>query len=111
MTNDKLEMDNRFCNECFIEYKKLGGKKDITSYRINLSVFLDQTLEIWVYGDPSKHNSREKSMYAVSKIANISMKEVNLILESIDKLSSYTWLEKKTNGSICQNPHLMMTRN
>ena len=89
MTNN-IRTHDGFTKECFIEYKKLGGKKDIIAYRINLDVFLEETRDILVYGDPSKHNSREKSMYAVSKIANISMKEVNLILESIDKVSSYT---------------------
>ena len=79
-----------FFNHYFDEYKNLGGKKNKKEYGNNLWIFFDETLEIWVYGNTEQHDTREDSMYAVSEIANIPMKEVNLILESVDNVTAYT---------------------
>ena len=76
--------------EYFEEYKKLGGKSNKTKYLKNLDIFIEETLDIWVYGDPIKHDNRSDSMYAVSDIAKIPMKEVNLIFESVDNIHTYT---------------------
>ena len=82
--------DHEFADEYFEEYVSLGGKKSKKKYFENLEIFFDETLEIWVYGNTELHNTREDSMYAVSEIANIPMKEVNLILESVDNVTAYT---------------------
>ena len=55
-----------------------------------IDIFIDETLDIFVFGDPTRHDSREDSMYAVSNIANIPMREVNLIFESVDNIDAYT---------------------
>jgi len=82
--------DHEFADEYFEEYVSLGGKKNRTKYDKNIEIFFDETLEIWVYGNTEQHDTREDSMYAVSEIANIPMKEVNLILESVDNVTAYT---------------------
>ena len=82
----RFELNNAWFNE----YKSLGGKKSKKQYFKNLEIFFDETLEIWVYGNPEQYETREDSMYAVSEIANIPMREVNLILESVDNVTSYT---------------------
>jgi len=83
-------MKHPFFSDYWREYKSLGGKKNKREYSKNLEIFFDETLEIWVYGNPEQHNTREESMYAVSEIANIPMKEVNLIFESVDNVTAYT---------------------
>ena len=74
----------------FKEYKKLGGKKNRKEYDINLDIFLDHTLEIYVYGNTTKHVTRSKAGYAVMKEAKITVEEYNLIFESVDNVTSYT---------------------
>ena len=76
--------------EYYKEYKRIGGKKSKKQYFENLDIFIDETLDIFVFGDLTRYDSREDSMYAVSEIANISMKEVNLIFESVDNVTAYT---------------------
>ena len=76
--------------EYYKEYKLLGGKKSKREYFKNLDIFIDETLDIFVDGNPIRHNSREDSIYAVSEIANIPMREVNLIFESVDTVTAYT---------------------
>ena len=75
----------------FKEYKKLGGKKNRKEYDINLDIFLDHTLEIYVYGNTTKHDTRSKAGYAVMKEAKITVEEYNLIFESVNNITSYTW--------------------
>ena len=87
---DDLKEFQKMNNDWFNEYKSLGGKKSKKKYFENLEIFFDETLQIWVYGNPEQHNTRGDSMYAVSEIANIPMKEVNLILESVDNVTAYT---------------------
>ena len=83
-------MQTEFDEEYYEEYKTLGGKKSKKQYFENLDIFIDETLDIFVFGDTSKYNSREDSMYAVKEIANIPMREVNLILKSVDRVTAYT---------------------
>ena len=87
---DDIKEYQKMNNDWFNEYKSLGGKKSKKKYFENLEIFFDETLQIWVYGNPEQHNTRGDSMYAVSEIANIPMKEVNLILESVDNVMAYT---------------------
>ena len=82
--------DERFADEYFEEYVSLGGKKNRRKYDKNVNIFFEETYDIFINGNPIKHESREDSMYAVSEIANIPMKEVNLIFESVDNVTSYT---------------------
>jgi len=87
---DDIKEFQKMNNDWFNEYKSLGGKKSKKQYFKNLEIFFDETLEIWVYSNTEQHNTREDSMYAVSEIANIPMKEVNLIFESVDNVTAYT---------------------
>ena len=76
--------------EYYKEYKKLGGKKSKKQFFENLDIFIDETLDIFIFGDPIRHDSREDSMYAVSNIANIPIREVYLIFESVNNIDAYT---------------------
>ena len=71
-------------SEYYSEYKKLGGKQKKSQYRKNLNIFLDETYDIYIYDDPIKHKSRDDANWAVIKKAGISVREFNLILESVD---------------------------
>ena len=77
-------------NDWFKEYKSLGGKKNRTEYDKIVKIFFDETLDIFVFGDPIKHESREDASIAVIEKANITAKEYNLIFESIDNITAYT---------------------
>ena len=74
----------------FIEYKKLKGRKSKKEYFYNLQIFLDETMDIFVFGEHTKYSSRSDSMYGVCDLAHISISEVNKILESVDNVDSYT---------------------
>jgi len=74
----------------FKEYKKLTGNKNRKEYDIILNIFFHHTLDIFCYGDTRIHNTREKASYAVIKEAKITVKEYNLIFESVDNITSYT---------------------
>ena len=76
----------------FIEYKKLKGRKSKKEYFYNLQIFLDETIDIFVNGLLTKYSSRWDSMYGVSDLAHISIEEVDKILQSVDNVDSYTWL-------------------
>ena len=76
--------------EYYKEYKRLGGKKSRKEYFENLDIFIDETLDIFVYGDTIRHNSREESIVTVSEIANIPIREVIKIFESVDNIDAYT---------------------
>ena len=75
----------------FKEYKKLGGKKNRKEYFDILLIFYEETYEIFIYGNPFKHKSRKKAGYAVMKEAKITVEEYNLIFESVDNVTAYTW--------------------
>ena len=77
-------------DDSFKEYKKLGGKSSEKEYFKNHDIFIDETLEIFTMGNPIKHNSRNKALQAVVKKAKISVKELNLIFDSVDNITSYT---------------------
>jgi hypothetical protein len=77
-------------NDYFEEYKKLGGKKNRRKYDKIVEIFLDETHDIFIFGDPIKHESRVQAGYAVMDKADISVDEYNLIFESIDNITAYT---------------------
>ena len=77
-------------DDYFKEYKKLGGKKNRKEYDDTLLIFYEETHDIFINGNPIKHESRIKAGYAVMKKAGISVKEYNLIFESLDNLTAYT---------------------
>ena len=77
-------------DDSYQEYKKLGGKSSEKEYFKNHDIFIDETLDIFTDGNPIKHNSRSKALQAVMKKAKISVKELNLIFDSVDNITSYT---------------------
>ena len=76
-------------DDSYQEYKKLGGKSSEKEYFKNHDIFIDETLDIFTTGNPIKHNSRNEALQAVMKIAKISVKELNLIFDSVDNITSY----------------------
>tara|TARA_R100000656_G_C3893583_1_gene117132 strand:- start:67 stop:339 length:273 start_codon:yes stop_codon:yes gene_type:complete len=88
---DKLSITDDFpFNDYYKEYKKLGGNKTRIEYDINLDIFLKHTLEIYVYGNTTQHDTRSKAWNAVIKEAKITNKELILIFESVDNITTYT---------------------
>jgi hypothetical protein len=79
-----------FLEEYYQEYKALGGKKSKKEYFDNLDIFIDETLGVFTGTEEPKYDSRDDSMYAVSDIANIPMREVNRIFDSVDRITPYT---------------------
>ena len=77
-------------DDSYQEYKKLGGKSSEKEYFKNHDIFIDETLEIFVYGNPEKYKSRGEALHAVIKRAKISVKELNLIFNSVDNITAYT---------------------
>jgi len=77
-------------DDYYKEYQNLGGKKNRKTYDKNLRIFLDQTLEIFVWGNPVKHDNRQKALKATKKEAKITYEELNLIFDSVDNVSAYT---------------------
>jgi len=87
---DDIKEYQKMNNDWFKEYKRLGGKKNIKKYRENLEIFFEETYDIFIDGNPIMHESREDAGYAVMDKADISVKEYNLIFESVDNVTSYT---------------------
>ena len=85
-----IVIGNPFFNDYFDEYKNLGGKKNKKEYSENLEIFFDQTYDIFVNGDPIKHNTRTDAGLAVIDKAVISIDEYNLIFSSVDNVTAYT---------------------
>ena len=80
---DKLSITDDFpFNDYYKEYKKLGGNKTRIEYDINLDIFLKQTLEIYVYGNTTQHDTRSKAWNAVIKEAKINSLIANFVLLS-----------------------------
>ena len=77
-------------DDFYKEYKKLGGKKSKNQYQKMTDVFFEETLSIFVDGNPIRHTSREKAVKAVIKKLKISIAEYNRMFESIDKVTAYT---------------------
>ena len=77
-------------NDYFDEYKNLGGKKNKKEYSENLDIFFEETYDIFIDGNPIKHESREDANWEVIEKANITVKEFNLIFESVDNVTAYT---------------------
>jgi len=84
ISDDKLDAIN------YREYKKLGGKKSLQQYLKNQQIFIDETFDIFINGDPKKYSSRNKALAGVSKKAKIPIKEVMIIHGSIDNIHAYT---------------------
>ena len=76
--------------EVYEEYKKLGGKKSKNLFLDEHDVFLDETLDIFVFGDMTKHKSRDNALDSVIDITNMSEKELNLHFKAEDNLGGYT---------------------
>jgi len=74
----------------FNEYKSLGGKKKRTEYYKNVEIFFNETYDLFVFGDPIEHDTRDEAIEAVLIKADISEKEYNLIFESVDNVTAYT---------------------
>tara|TARA_B000000460_G_C21356014_1_gene323338 strand:+ start:256 stop:507 length:252 start_codon:yes stop_codon:yes gene_type:complete len=83
-------MSEELIDDYFIEYKKLGGKKTKKQYIKNLDIFFDETYDIFISGDTIKHNDRIEAAQAVIDQADISVKEFNLIFNSVDNITAYT---------------------
>ena len=83
-------MKHPFFNEYFEEYKSLGGKKNKKEYSENLSVFFEETYDIFIDGNTKFHDTREEAIDAVIKWLRISIKEFNLIFDSVDNVTGYT---------------------
>ena len=77
-------------NDYFDEYKNLGGKKNKKEYSENLDIFFEETYDLYIDGDTTKHETREDANWEVIEKANISVKEFNLIFDSVDNVTSYT---------------------
>ena len=75
----------------YYEYKKLDGKKNRKNYFKMLDVFLEETLDIFVFGDPIKHKSRDDALEVVKKILKINDKELDILFHSVDNVTAYTW--------------------
>ena len=76
--------------DVYEEYKKLGGKKSKNLFLDEHDVFLDETLDIFVFGDMTKHKSRDDALDSVIDITNMSEKELNLHFKAEDNLGGYT---------------------
>jgi len=81
---------NEFADEYFEEYVSLGGKKNRTKYDKNVEIFFEETYDIFIDGNTIMHESRDEAIEAVMDNACISVKEYNLIFESVDNVDSYT---------------------
>ena len=88
--NEELISYENTTNEYFKEYKSLGGKKNKKDYRDILNIFFEETYDIFIDGNPIRHESRSEAIEAVIDNAGISVKEYNLIFESVDNVDSYT---------------------
>ena len=77
-------------NDYFDEYKNLGGKKNKKEYSENLDIFFEETYDIFVFGDTWKHETRQEAVEAVIDKAGLSVKEFNLIFDSVDNVTGYT---------------------
>ena len=76
--------------DCYYEYKKLGGKENREQYFKNYDVFLEETMDIFVFGDPIRHKSRQKAWNAVIRISKISNEELDILYHSVDNVTPYT---------------------
>ena len=47
-------------------------------------------MDIFVYGNTKLHNTRQKAIEAVINEADLTVKEYNLIFESVDNVTAYT---------------------
>ena len=74
----------------YYEYKRLGGKKNRKEYFEILDVFLEETYDIFINGDPSKYWTRNQSLEAVMEIANIDEDELDILFDSVDNVTAYT---------------------
>ena len=79
-----------YLNDYFDESKNLGGKKNKKEYSENLDIFFEETYDLYIDGNPIKHESREDANWEVIEKANITVKEFNLIFESVDNVTAYT---------------------
>ncbi len=77
-------------DDYFTEYKKLGGKKTKKQYMENMEIFFNETWDIFIQGNAVYYETREDALEAVKQIAKISDKELELIFDSIDNITSYT---------------------
>ena len=91
MLSKKYQYDDLdMMDEYFDEYKNLGGKKNKKKYHENLDIFFEETYDLYIDGDTTKHQSREDANWEVIEKANISVKEFNLIFDSVDNVTAYT---------------------
>ena len=76
----------------YYEYKKLGGKKNRKQYFDMCNIFLEETMDIFVFGDYSNSNykSREDALSGVAKKAKISTPELNRLFKSVNNVTTYT---------------------
>jgi len=87
---NSMTIDEEREQDVFNEYKNLGGRKNFKQFKKIHDIFLDETLDIYVYGELTKHNSRSEALDSVIDITGISENELNLHLESEDNLGGYT---------------------
>jgi len=55
-----------------------------------LEIFFNETLDIFIDGNPLYYDSREEALEAVKKEAKITYEELDLIFESVDNVTVYT---------------------
>jgi|TARA_R110000824_G_scaffold65662_1_gene170884 hypothetical protein len=76
--------------EVYEEYLRLGGKSSYPRFLDDHSIFLDETLDIFVYGDTKKHNTQEDALDQVVIDSDMSEKEVARHLQAEDNTGGYT---------------------
>jgi hypothetical protein len=78
--------------DSYYEYKKLGGKKNRKQYFDMYNIFINETMDIFVFGDYSNSNykSRDDALHGVAKKAKITIPELNRVFDSVNNITSYT---------------------
>lgn len=80
----------KIADECYREYKKLGGLKNRKDYDDDVDVFFDHTMDLFIHGDPIKYDSRKKAIESVQKILKYNDDEMDILFKSVDNVMGYT---------------------
>ncbi len=80
--------------EWFNEYKRLGGTDDLKTFGINLNIFFELTLNLFVYGDMRKFDgtiweSRNEAWKCWGEYIG-SPFEANIYFDAVNNITAYT---------------------
>lgn len=86
----KASQGGDISTEFFMEYKKLGGKKNRENYDKIIDIFTEHTCDIFTMGCMDKYETPKEALAGFMAATKCSKNECDRLFSSLDNVASYS---------------------